>query len=57
MPQELADYYETRAEQEIALAEQSSCRAAVRAHYKLSELYLDRIYGSDEPRPTPSEDR
>jgi hypothetical protein len=43
-------YYERRAEAEIAAAQQSRHQAVVQAHYELASAYLDRIYG-DDPRP------
>jgi hypothetical protein len=49
MSHEEAEYWERRAEAEIALAQQASHQAAVRAHYELASAYLDRIYG-DTPR-------
>ncbi|HZG10348.1 MAG TPA: hypothetical protein VEZ70_15365 [Allosphingosinicella sp.] len=49
MSHEEAEYWERRAEAEIALAQQASHQAAVRAHYELASAYLDRIHG-DTPR-------
>jgi hypothetical protein len=49
MSQEDQQYYERRAEAEIALAQQARHGAAVRAHYELATFYLDRIHG-DAPR-------
>jgi len=49
MSQEEQQYYERRAEAEIALAQQSDHDAVVRAHYELAAAYLDRIHG-DSPR-------
>jgi hypothetical protein len=45
------DYYKARAEQELERAQGATCPEAVRAHYELAGLYLDRVYGSgaDEP--------
>jgi hypothetical protein len=45
MSQDDRDYYERRAETEIALAQQASHKAAVQAHYELASAYLDRIHG------------
>jgi len=45
------DYYERRAEAELAAAQQAEHKAVVRAHYELASAYLDRIHG-DEPRST-----
>ena len=49
MSHEEADYYQQRAEAEVALAQQASHKAAVRVHYELASAYLDRIHG-DTPR-------
>lgn len=46
-------YLESRAEAEIALAQQSSHARAVKAHYELAAAYLDRLYG-ENPRGDPS---
>jgi hypothetical protein len=45
MSHEELEYYERRAEAEIALAQQARHRAAVQAHYQLASAYLDRIHG------------
>ncbi len=49
MSQEEQEYYERRAEAEIALAQAAEHKRAVQAHYELAAAYLDRIHG-DEPR-------
>jgi hypothetical protein len=49
MSLEEQEYYQRRAEAEIALAQRARHRAAVQAHYELASAYLDRIHG-DEPR-------
>jgi len=49
MSQEEQEYYERRAEAEIALAQAAAHAQAVQAHYELASAYLDRIHG-DEPR-------
>ena len=41
---ELDNYFEKRAEAEISLAQTATHPAAVRAHYLLAGLYLDRLY-------------
>jgi hypothetical protein len=41
------EYYESRAEQELALAQRSDHPAVVRAHFLLAGLYLDRLYNPD----------
>jgi hypothetical protein len=47
------DYYQRRAEAEIALAEHSNDARAVRVHYQLASAYLDRIHG-DTPQAGPN---
>ncbi len=42
------DYYERRAEDQIALAQRAVTPAAVQAHYQLAAAYLDRIYGDQQ---------
>jgi hypothetical protein len=49
MSQEEQEYYERRAEAEIALAQAAAHRRAVQAHYELASAYLDRIHG-DAPK-------
>ncbi|MGZ8287503.1 MAG: hypothetical protein ACXW27_13840 [Allosphingosinicella sp.] len=49
MSHEEREYYECRAEAELALAQAAAHRRAVQAHYELASAYLDRIHG-DEPR-------
>ena len=49
MSQEEQEYYERRAEAEIALAQAARHRRAVQAHYELASSYLDRIHG-EEPK-------
>jgi len=49
MSHEELDYYQSRAEAEVAMAQQAAHQAAVRVHYELASAYLDRIHG-DEPR-------
>jgi hypothetical protein len=44
------DYFEKRAEAEIAMAQRATHASVVRAHYELATAYLDRIYG-DGPTP------
>ena len=39
------DYFEQRAEAEIALAQRAGDERVVQAHYELASAYLDRIYG------------
>lgn len=49
MSHEEREYYERRAEAELALAQAAAHRRAVQAHYELASAYLDRIHG-DEPK-------
>ncbi len=46
------DYFEKRAEAEIAMAQRATHASVVRAHYELATAYLDRIYGEAQ---TPTE--
>ena len=52
VPSEELNYYESRAEAEIALAQQAEHARAVQAHYELASAYLDRIHG-ETPSPGP----
>lgn len=45
------EYFEERAEAEIALAQRAQDSRVVQAHYELANAYLDKIYGE----PSPSE--
>jgi hypothetical protein len=45
------DYYYRRAEQEIACAQASRNEEAVRVHYCLAGLYLDRVFGDSSSMP------
>lgn len=47
MPREEMDYYESRAEAELELAQQASHSKAVQAHYQLASAYLDLIHGEE----------
>ena len=49
MSQEEREYYERRAEAELALAQAAASREVVQAHYELASAYLDRIHG-DAPK-------
>jgi hypothetical protein len=49
MSHEEQEYFERRAEAELALAQQAEHGRAVQAHYELASAYLDRIHG-DEPK-------
>lgn len=53
MPREEMEYYESRAEAELALAQQASHSKAVQAHYQLAAAYLDMIHG-DTPSAGPN---
>jgi hypothetical protein len=47
------EYFQHRAEQEIALAQVSAHPQAVRAHYLLAGLYLDLVHSSPGCPPKP----
>ena len=49
MSNEEQQYYERRAEAELALAQAAAHERVVQAHYELASAYLDRIHG-DEPK-------
>jgi hypothetical protein len=42
------DYFDRRAEAEIALAQRATHSSVVRAHYELASAYLDLIYGETQ---------
>jgi len=48
MTEEDKDYFERRAEAEIAMACDSGETAAVQAHYTMACAYLDRLYSEGE---------
>lgn len=39
-------YFQKRAEAELELAQRAQHPNAVKAHYHLAEIYLDRVHGS-----------
>lgn len=43
------DYFLSRAEAELQLAQEGTHRAAVRAHFVLAGFYLDKVYGPSPP--------
>ena len=45
MSREELEYYERRAETEIALAQRALHVRAVQAHYQMASAYLDLIHG------------
>ena len=45
MSQDDLNYFERRAEAELALAQRARHARAVKAHYELASAYLDRIHG------------
>lgn len=47
-PADDIDYFERRAEAQIALAQQAVNPRVVQAHYQLATSYLDRIYGAPD---------
>lgn len=53
MSRDDVDYYQSRAEAEIELAQRADHQRAVQAHYQLASYYLDRIHG-DEPKSGPN---
>jgi hypothetical protein len=48
MSHEEIEYYQRRAEAEIALAQRADHARVVQAHYELASAYLDRIHGQPE---------
>lgn len=44
------DYFERRAEEELEAAQRASHPAAVRAHYELADLYLNRLHTPRDQR-------
>lgn len=51
MSSEEREYFERRAEAEIALAQSAQHRRVVQAHYELASAYLDRVHG-ETPKST-----
>ncbi|MFL6844326.1 MAG: hypothetical protein ACJ8ER_05535 [Allosphingosinicella sp.] len=49
MSQEEQEYYERRAEAELALAQAADNERVVQSHYQLATAYLDRVHG-EAPR-------
>jgi hypothetical protein len=45
-------YYEARAEEELELAQSARHPEAVKSHYLLAGIYLDRVHGSAGSGPT-----
>ena len=50
-----AAYFETRAEAELALAQNAAHPNAVKAHYQLAAHYLDRVHSKAAPPPPADE--
>ena len=50
-----SDYFERRAETELALAQAADHPNAVRAHYVMAGRYLDRLYAQDNDRAAPAD--
>ena len=48
MPGQDAEYFERRAEAEIALAQRATDSRAVQAHYELATQYLDRLHADQD---------
>ncbi|MDT9598642.1 hypothetical protein [Sphingosinicella rhizophila] len=42
------EYFEQRAESEIEMAQTARHEKAVRAHYEMAGLYLDRVHAPDD---------
>jgi len=42
------DYLERRVNEELHLAQSGACPEAVKAHYQLLSLYLDKLYAVEE---------
>jgi hypothetical protein len=53
MPREEMEYWQSRAEAEIELAQRASHSKAVQAHYQLASAYLDMVHG-ETPRAGPN---
>ena len=53
MPREEMEYYQSRAETQLELAQQATDSKAVQAHYHLASAYLDLIHG-EKPEPGPN---
>ena len=49
------EYFMFRAEQELELAQRAEHPKVVAAHYRLSQLYLDRIYPVENGEPAPTQ--
>jgi hypothetical protein len=45
------EYFQRRAEEELERAQSSSVRVAVAAHFKMAELYLERIARMNDASP------
>lgn len=51
MQREDETYFEQRAKEELELAQQATTAEATKAHYKLANLYLERVHPeAGEPR-------
>jgi hypothetical protein len=53
MSRDEVNYYQSRAEAEIEMAQRAEHARAVQAHYQLASAYLDRIHG-DAPKAGPN---
>jgi hypothetical protein len=49
MSEDDRDYFEQRAEREIALAQSADHSRVVQVHYELASAYLDRVHG-EQPK-------
>jgi hypothetical protein len=53
MSREEIIYFQSRAEAEIEMAQRAQHARAVRVHYQLASVYLDRIHG-ETPKAGPN---
>lgn len=53
MAEDERSYFLERAEAELEQAQSATHPSAVRAHYYLANLYLDRVYGGDDAERAP----
>lgn len=53
MSRDEVNYYQSRAEAELELAQRAEHAEAVQAHYQLASAYLDRIHG-EAPKAEPN---
>ena len=56
VPQSDVEYFQRRAEEEVNQAQQATVPAVVAAHYRLAELYLERVAQAESSRASMGED-